>query len=67
MKKKIIITSPDIFNIKSHDLITKHLTKEQGYKLLSLNGKEAVNFIKKNNSHKTSIIIYNQPTNYSKS
>ena len=60
MKQKIIITSPDIFNIKSHDLITEYLTKHAGYKLLSLNGKQAVDFIKKNNSRKNRIIIYNQ-------
>ena len=63
MKKKIIITSPDIFNIKSHDLITEYLTKHAGYKLLSLNGKQAVDFIKKNNSRKTRLVIYNQDGN----
>lgn len=63
MKQKIIITSPDIFNIKSHDLITEYLTKHGCYKLLKLKGKQAVDFIKKNNSRKNRIIIYNQDGN----
>ena len=63
MKQKIVITSPDIFNIKSHDLITEYLTKHAGYKLLTLNGKEAIDFIKKNNSRKTRLVIFNQDGN----
>ena len=47
MKKKIIITAPDIFNIKSHDLLTEYLTKHAGYKLLKLKGNQAIDFIKK--------------------
>ena len=58
--KKFILTSNDIFNIKSHDLLTYYIPNHAGYKLLSLNGKEAVNFIKKNNKIDTKIIVYLQ-------